>query len=115
MRAALHDDDGLVHNVLELPDDYDPEHPAAFQAPEGLSLARLEPDSPVGPGWTVDGLDAFPPETPPAPEPADPPAPTLQTLATELAELRADLTELRALLDEAIAPAAPPAAEPEPA
>lgn len=96
MRAALHDGDGLVVNVLELPDDYDADDPAAFQPPAGYSLLVLADGSPVAPGWTVDGDSGEPPPQP-EPDPSEP-RPTCETLAAEVLELRDQVAALREAL-----------------
>jgi len=77
IRTALVDADGIVTNVTLV----DPA--SSWQPPEGLTPIQLADDSAVGPGWTRDDGQFFPPAAP-APEPATKPLPTVIDLQAQV-------------------------------
>lgn len=87
MRAVLHDPEGLVTNVIVLPDD--PED-IGYEPPEGLTLLEVDDDTCVGPGWTLTEDGTF---TEPAP-PADT-GPTVAQLQAQAAALAGQLQQLQ--------------------
>lgn len=82
MRAALHDPDGLVVNVIVLDEDSD------YEPTDGLTLLELDDDSPVGPGWLLVDDDWV------EPDPPGPATPSLAELQAQLEQIQAQIQQL---------------------
>jgi hypothetical protein len=101
MRAALHDADGLIVNVIELPDDWTLGAPDAYEPPDGVTVMPLDADAPVGPGWVLDQhADPQPPDPPAAPDPLQ----VLATLQQQVTDALAKIAELTAQLGATTTP-----------
>lgn len=73
MRAALIDDEGRVHNVILVGEDFVPD--------EAMVLIEVEDDSPVGPGWFYMEEEFVSPDVPP------PSVPLEQQVAEQQAQI----------------------------
>lgn len=89
MQAAILNEDGVVENIIELPDDHDPDDEASYSPPEGFELRVFTGTNVLIGGRFVDGQW----EEPSPPNGVPPSPPDRVDILTELLRSKEVLTD----------------------